>query len=152
LIGFLLGGCLFSSLCLPHPDDVERPRDRRGLLPIARKIHATADEREPRAIYVDGEPALYFQLRAAGEDIVAAVADIPTAAVEVKGQTMPTLLVVGPHAQTDSKFQQQFTAAKDRWELIEEFDYRPSAIVWLDVHDPRQSSQETIESDRVRVY
>jgi dolichyl-phosphate-mannose-protein mannosyltransferase len=154
----ILGLALVVSLFVipwvlwPHPDHIDLPTDRRGLVHIAKQIHETGDAGQPRAIYVLGEPAIYFQLRAAGEDVVAAVADAPTAPVTIDGQTAPTLLVVGPHAQTSPEFQQQFAAAKNRWELIAEYDYQPSAIVWLDIHDPRQSPQITAASDRVRVY
>lgn len=130
----------------------ELPSERRGILRIAHQVQSVAAAREPRVIYVAGEPALYFQLRAAGEEIVSAVQDVPTAAATLDGRPIPTLLIVGPHAQRDPRFLRQLAAARDRWELVQEFDYHPSAVVWLDLNHPRSSHQATADDDRVRLF
>ncbi len=140
------------SLLSPHTDHLERLLDRRGLPGIAKEIRGAQPQASSRVIYVYGEPALYFQLRAAGEEIVSAVQEVPTSAATFDGQAIATFLVVGPHAQRDPEFLRQLAAAKERWELYKEYDYQPSAVVWLDMNDPRRSPLETAENDRVRLY
>ena len=127
------------------------PANRRGLERIARQVHATQAPEELRVIYAHGEPALYFQLRAAREEIVAPVQEVPRQAATIDGKAVPTFLLVGAHAQSDSEFQQQWAAAQDRFELVTTFDYAPSPIVWLDLHDPRKPAPES-GSHVVRLY
>ena len=128
------------------------PSDRRGIERIAQQIHASEPTNQPRAIYVYGEPALFFQLRVLGEELVGPVPELTETAVTLKGKPIPTFLIAGPHAWRDPEFHRQLSAAKDRWELVNEFDYRPSAIVWLDLNDSRRSPEETANDDRVRLY
>jgi len=127
------------------------PADRRGIENIARQVHAMPTQDELRAIYTYGEPALYFQLRAAREDIVAPVQEVPRQAATVDGKDVPTFLIVGPHSQSDASFKQQWAEEQDRFELVETFDYVPSAIVWLDLHDPREAAPEP-GSPAMRLY
>jgi dolichyl-phosphate-mannose-protein mannosyltransferase len=65
---------------------------------------------------------------------------------------MPTFLVTGPHANRDPQFQQQWAAEKDRWELLHEYKYQPSDVVWLDLNNPQKSPKESANLDRVRLY
>jgi len=130
----------------------ELPSDRRGVQHIAQQIHASDPASRQRVVYVYGEPALFFQLRAAGEEIVSTVQQVPTAAATLEDKPIPTFLIAGPHAQRDPAFVRQFAAAKERWELVKEFEYRPSAVVWLDLNDPRHTLKETADLDRVRLY
>ncbi len=144
------GACILSLF--PNDDHWDRPAHRRGLVRIAQQVRATDIRRQPRVIYVFGEPAIFFQLKAAGEPIVAALQNLPIRPAAKDGRPIPTFLIAGPHAQRDPRFQSQWSASKDRWELLHEFDYQPSPVVWLDVNDPRQSPQETADLDRVRLY
>jgi 4-amino-4-deoxy-L-arabinose transferase-like glycosyltransferase len=126
--------------------------DRRGLVTIAEQIRATDVRREPRVLYVFGEPAIFFQLKAAGEPIVSPVQIVPTEPATENGRPIPTYLVAGPHANRDPQFAKEWTASKDRWQLVQEFEYEPSLVVWLDLADPRKSPQSTRDLDRVRLY
>ena len=137
---------------LPHRDHVIYSGDRRDLMSIAEQIHATGTAREPRVICVYGEPAMLFQLRAAGEEIVIPVQEIPVFAAAENGRRIPTLLIAGPHALRDPSFRQQMAAAKTRWTLASEFSMQPSHVVWLDLNDPRHSPHATAAQDKVRVY
>jgi dolichyl-phosphate-mannose-protein mannosyltransferase len=142
----------FSLLAaLPHSDAKNLSTDRRGLLQIAKEIRQTQSGQAARVVYVYGEPALYFQLRAAREDIVAPVQEVPRQAESIDGKAVPTFLVVGPHAQGDAQFQQQWAEWQARFELVKAFDYAPSAIVWLDLHDPRKPAPEP-GTHAVRLY
>jgi 4-amino-4-deoxy-L-arabinose transferase-like glycosyltransferase len=145
-------GLVAFQALIPHEDHLTYTGDRRGLESIAQEIRAGHEPREPRVIYVYGEPAMLFQLRAAGEEIVIPVQDIPPSPAAENGQPIPTLLIAGPHALRDPGFQQQMAAAHARWMLVSEFSYQPSYVVWLDLNDPRRSPQETSSLDRVLVY
>jgi 4-amino-4-deoxy-L-arabinose transferase-like glycosyltransferase len=151
LPGWLALGLLMNA-AMPHDDLHDHPLDRRGLVTIAEQIRTTDIRREPRVVYVFGEPAIFFQLKAAGEPIVAPVPFIPAEPATKDGRPIPTLLVAGPHANRDPRFAKEWAAAKDRWHLVEEFDYEPSLVVWLDLADPRTSPQDTRDLDRVRLY
>ena len=139
------------QVVLPHQTARELPTGRLGLVRIAREVDEMDSHNESRVVYVFGEPALYFQLRAAGEEIVAPVQEVPRQAATIDGKAVSTFLIVGPHSQSDSQFKQQWTAEKDRYELIREFEYMPSAMVWLDLHDPRKPVPES-NGHVVRLY
>jgi len=127
--------------------------DRAGLVQTADALKRALDQSATsRAIYVYGEPALLFQLKAAGEPFVGPVQEIPTVAVTAEGREMPTYLVVGPHARRDPQFQSAWHNAKSRWELITSFDYQPSAMVWLDLFDPRKVDPGDQAGEVVAIY
>ena len=153
---FALGIGVLSLFVLSRQPRPYLAAERWGLERIARQVRAASTTDQPWAIYVYGEPALYFQLRAAGEEFVGAANNIPTAAATPEGAIAPTFLMVGPHAQRDPQFRQQWAAAKDHWELVQTYAYTPSAIVWLDSNDPRQppplgkSAEEAVRLYRLR--
>jgi hypothetical protein len=157
-VGLLVFVSLIVGLCVvgsqfPRSLDPAPGQDRRDLQIIGEEIRRESPAADQRAVYVHGEPALYFQLAAAGEPLVAPVQDIPAVPATIDGQPIPTYLVVGPHARRDPQFLSQWTAAKGRWELIQSHDYEPSPIVWLDLHDPRQPDPPNKdELNRVEVY
>ena len=155
--GCLIAGMLFSGLCLigsQVPKDIEAApaSDRRGLQRIAAEIRRLHPGQQ-RALYIAGEPGLFFQLAAAGEPLIAPVQDIPASPATIDGRPIPTLLVLGPHAHRDPQLQQQWAAAKERWPLNQAHDYQPSEIVWLDLHDPRQPDPlDKNQLNRIEVY
>jgi hypothetical protein len=65
---------------------------------------------------------------------------------------VPTYLVVGPHARRDSQFQSAWPKAKSRWELVASYEYQPSAIVWLDLFDPRKVDPGKQPGEKVEAY
>lgn len=151
--GLWLAYCAFAVWWLPHEDHLGLVTNRRGLEGIAQRIRGTSSNREARAIHVFGEPALYFQLRAAGEEYVAPVAEIPASAATRNGQAIATYLAIGPHALRDPAFHDQWRRAETRWELSVSFDYQPSAIVGLDLQDPRRpASKDVSQQNQVRLY
>jgi hypothetical protein len=96
--------------------------------------------REPRILYVYGEPAMLFQLLAAGEPLVVPVQSIPSEPARDGGRPIETLLIVGPHSLGTAAFPSLASLQSQRWELIDAVEYSPSPIVDLDLYDPRQSS------------
>jgi hypothetical protein len=126
---------------------------RLGLRDVAHAIRSPGADANGRAIYVFGEPALFFQLNAAGESLVRPVQSLPGSPATVEGKPIPTYLVAGPHANRDPQFNAAIAAAGERWELVRSYPHRPSAIVWLDLYDPRQPvPQDAAALDEVRLF
>jgi dolichyl-phosphate-mannose-protein mannosyltransferase len=152
----IAGLALLASLLLiyrifwPHLEHVKLSTDRRGVQKAAQQIHHNETGGQPRAIYVYGEPALFFQLCASGEEIVAAVENVPSAPAVIDGQPISTCLAFGPHAPMDPQFEKQWEAAKDQWELVETYRYQPSPMVWLDLHDPQRPPKSSVAA--VQLY
>ena len=137
----------------PHEDHWNRLSSRRGLVEIAQLVRLTErDSGQPRVIYVYGEPAMYFQLRAAGEQNVSPVQLVPSEPATLQGRPIPTFFIAGPHANRDPQFQEQWADMKENWQLVHEYDYQPSDVVWLDLNHPQKSPKETAALDRVRLY
>jgi hypothetical protein len=102
LLMFLALVVVLLALAKPDVKKVHLSGERRGIQTIATQIVAENKLGDPRVVYVYGEPALFFQLRAAGEPIVAPVQDVPTEPATIDGKPVATFLVVGPHAESDS--------------------------------------------------
>src|SRR5262245_16870068 len=64
LVACWIGGYVCYQSVQPQDDARALPRDRRGLLRVAREVRARDSGAGGRVIYVYGEPALLFQLRA----------------------------------------------------------------------------------------
>jgi hypothetical protein len=137
--------------------------DRRALLNIAAKLRsdletsapspATATSLPTRAVYVFGEPAMYFQLAAAGERVLEPAQGIAATSVTLGGRALPTFLIAGPHAGRDPRFREQLAAVGSRWKLVHAYEYMPSKLVWLDLHDPRSPAAERDAASRMfRLY
>jgi dolichyl-phosphate-mannose-protein mannosyltransferase len=136
---------LAAARLLPRPP-LRLSRNRLALHAIATDIHKPANENTPRVFYTYAEPALFFQLHAAGEPLVSPIQHLPTTAATIEGQRVPTFLLLGPHSEKDARFQREWIEARDRWKLIQTFDYQPSPLVYLDLHDPRVKSTETAQN------
>jgi 4-amino-4-deoxy-L-arabinose transferase-like glycosyltransferase len=153
---FVIGFVFLASINVavaPHEDHWNRTVDRRGLIEIAQLVRMTErSSGQPRVIYVYGEPALFFQLRAAGEQNVSPVQLVPSEPATLEGRPIPTFLITGPHANRDRKFQQQWADVKESWQLVHEYEYQPSDVVWLDLNHPQKSPKDTRVLDRVRLY
>jgi 4-amino-4-deoxy-L-arabinose transferase-like glycosyltransferase len=102
-----------------------------------------------RLVYVMGEPALLFQLQTAGEPIVAPTQHLPA---RQDARQVPIFLVTGPHAQRDSTFAAEMAKANDQWKLVHSYDFSPSPIVWLDLHDPRVTDQAVAGEHSIQLY
>lgn len=151
LTAWMISMCLIGSQ-LPASPEVYPGKDRCSYQKIAAEIQSRLPSTLSRAIYIYGEPALFFQLKAAGEPFVGPVQDIPAEAVTAEGLEMPMYLVVGPHARRDPQFQSEWPAARSRWELVTSFEYQPSAIVWLDLFDPRKVDPREQPKEMVEVF
>jgi 4-amino-4-deoxy-L-arabinose transferase-like glycosyltransferase len=114
---------------------------RLALGTIADSMKASAKTSEgDRVFYVYGEPALYFQLRLAGVELVGPVEHLafgrkgifPLAKEGAPAARVPVFLVTGPHAERNPNFARQFDEVKDRLKLVQEYEYQPSDLVWRD--------------------
>jgi 4-amino-4-deoxy-L-arabinose transferase-like glycosyltransferase len=84
------------------------------------------------AFYVYGEPALVFQLRLAGVELVRPVEHLAFARVGEPLSPVPIFLLTGPHAERNPNFARQFEEGKSRLKLVKEYEYHPSDLVWRD--------------------
>ena len=104
---------------------------------IARRIELTNNPSRV-IVYVYGEPALFFHLRAAGLPNVGAVGDLSFAEA---GRHPPDVteifLVTGPHSESDPAFAEQMRKVSHRLEETATYSYLPSDFVLLDRMDPR---------------
>jgi 4-amino-4-deoxy-L-arabinose transferase-like glycosyltransferase len=156
-VGLLIFALLAAGMCIvgalrPESLPTEPAQGRRGLRSIAEEIRRNMPAVDRRAVYVAGEPALFFQLCAAGETLVAPTKDVPPVATYF-GEPIPTYLVAGPHAHRDPQFIRQWATAKDDWQLVSAFDYKPSPLVWLDLQDPRLPDKHgAVELNRIQLY
>jgi len=150
-IAMLIALFAVPAFFFPHEHHLLQSYQRRGLVRIAQQIKDATANHESRVFYVFGEPALFFQLRAAGESFVAPVQDVPQQAATLNDRPVPTYLLVGPHAQTDPQFKQRWATAEGQWQLLEAFEYSPSAVVWLDLHDARQPVEAPTDHS-IRLY
>jgi hypothetical protein len=139
--------------------------DRLGVERVARQMHIDLNQDAPsksspafkdyvsRILYVLGEPPLLFQLSSTGEALVRPVEQIPASAALYSGQPLPTFLVVGPHAARDRAFQAAWPEHASHWRLVGEYAYEPSAIVWLDLHNPLSRADADASGDHAfRLY
>lgn len=107
----------------------------------------------PRVVYVLGEPALFFQLSAAGESLVRPVQEIVTTPAALHGRPLPTFLAIGPHAERDPAFTMSWAAAEKQLSLVAVYRFKPSPIVWLDSHDPRRRLNAALQTEsEIRLY
>jgi 4-amino-4-deoxy-L-arabinose transferase-like glycosyltransferase len=135
------------GMAIPRQKVFELPTNRRGLVRIAREVAGTREANQPRAIFVYGEPALFFQLCAAGEELVAPVATLPQEPVSMNKQPIASYLFVGPLSLHDAAMRQQL-ADSAVWRRVKRYEYPPSLLVWLDLHDPRRIAGQRLPSDQ----
>ena len=117
----------------------------------------TADDRRraKMVVYVFGEPALCFQLAAAG------MTPIPVSHLSLRDPDgsepdVPTFLVIGPHAKRTPGFWEMWLQQANSFQEISEVQYSPSEVSLLDLftlkwrrqHD--EVSQQTLELHRVK--
>jgi 4-amino-4-deoxy-L-arabinose transferase-like glycosyltransferase len=153
--------CLGAALTLAalaglaiDPFHHELSTARGGMAAIARDIRMLISQQAgPRAIYVFGEPALFFHLKVLGESAAMPVESLPREPATLEGEPIPTYIVAGPHARRDPRFMTELKAAQSRWEHVGSFHFYPSAIVWLDLHEPRAARPtSTLSPDDVLLF
>lgn len=82
-----------------------------------------------------GEPALFYELRAAGARAVVPVGDLETARAIADRSQFRVSLVCGPHARDDAEIRRWLESDEIR-EQVERFDFAPSVAVLLDRYSP----------------
>jgi hypothetical protein len=122
-------------------------QDRRGVVALVERMQAelsraeaTSGRESLRVIYVYGEPALLFQLRACGEPLAMPIQSIPTEPATKGTRALPTYLVVGPHTVGDPSFQEEWTTLGHQWMKLGSYSFRLSHMVALDLADPRKQN------------
>lgn len=136
ILGVLLGALsigLGICLGLQEPNGTTRMEPRTNIRDTARYLVEGPLRQQPEPIvYVYGEPALYYHLKAAGLSLVAPVSHLRFADPETPRPEVPIYLVVGPHALADQRFEQQFQATRKQWERIDDKLLCPSWFVAQD--------------------
>lgn len=128
--------------------------NRRGMLQIAQGIAddaAKLAQESGRAegaclVLVYGEPALFYQLHAAGV-AAAPVAQVPEERLGGNGAPL-VFLAAGAHAERSSSFQEEFAEKATGFDEVGEYTYSPSQLVWLDNYSPDSSGVQ----EKVRLY
>ncbi len=153
----LIGICL-GLYCLTAFYSGRVWSDRRGLEEVAQRIgRAIEPSREnggreiPSVVYVYGEPALVFHLRAADVAVVSPIQTVELLPGTANGVPVPTYLVAGPHALRDRNFHATWPAVATRYELIAKFSFTPSPLVLLDNYAPHQLDRGP-PAEEVRLY
>ena len=133
--------------------------DRLSVEAIAKQMRSNLERAAPagqstvdRVVYVLGEPAVLFQLYAAGEQIVKPAQAVVTASAMFEDRAVPTFLVIGPQSDGNAAIAADWFDARSHWKLVAEYDYRPSRIVWLDLHDPRAAVERRTTHHSLRLY
>jgi hypothetical protein len=126
---------------------------RLNLLAACREIITDlGPSTQPRVIYVLGEPAVLFQLKAAGEPLVVPVQEIPDEPAREGGRPIATYLVLGPHWLGDAPHEPD-RAVLPRSRLVASHEYRPSLLVALDLYDPRRpAASDQRERNQLTLY
>jgi 4-amino-4-deoxy-L-arabinose transferase-like glycosyltransferase len=156
----LIASAVGGWIARPPSGAITRNSDRRGLLPVVAQMQSelapaagSHGASAPRVFYVLGEPAILFQLRAAGEPLVIPVQSAPTAAALDGNQPIATYLILGPHSLGQPEFQGDWhTRHNPPWELLAVFHYEPSNLVQLDLHDPRQPAAVAQDHNSFKLY
>ena len=136
LLGVLLGALSIGwgiFLGLQEPSGIHDLEPRTGYRDYVRHLVEGPLRQQPEPIvYVYGEPALYYHLKAAGLSLVAPISHLRFADPESPRPEVPIYLVVGPHALADPRFGQQFQATYSMWEQVEGEVLHPSWFVAQD--------------------
>jgi len=125
-------------------------------VPVERASLSEDERRRERlVVYVYGEPALCFQLAAAG--IVAVpVSHLNLSDPDGSEPDVPTFLVIGPNAKRTPGFWEEWMQRVDAFESVTNVDYYPSEVTlldlfsvkWRNLHD--EVTLQTFELHRVR--
>ncbi|HJN08200.1 MAG TPA: glycosyltransferase family 39 protein [Pirellulaceae bacterium] len=124
-------------------------QDRAGLRNAATAIQSQIDVQNT-IVFVQGEPGLFYQLRAVG--IVA----VPGFDFNLSSTSLPdgvaAYLATGLHAQRSDEFQQQLARAKSRLKEVASYSYQPSDLVLLNNYRAQQLAEHQHRTGRVRLY
>lgn len=124
-------------------------QDRSGLNTAANSIVEQIDV-ENSIVFVQGEPGLFYHLRAAG------VAAEPGFHFKLSPASLPdgvvAYLATGLHAQRSEEFQRQLAAGKSRLEEVAAIPYQPSDLVLLNNYRPHQLAAQQRAAWCVRLY
>ena len=111
--------------------------------------------RERLVVYAYGEPALLLHLNHAG------IAAMPVSHLNLRGPrdtppTVPTFIVIGPHAKRTPGFWEQWMEQAQFLESVDNVDYQPGQVTLLDLFTPEwlaqhpESQVQKLELHRVR--
>jgi dolichyl-phosphate-mannose-protein mannosyltransferase len=136
--------------------------DRTGLVTVAREIktavdsqsHVTEGGATSPVVYVFAEPALLFQLRLVGVEVVAPAGSLSFAESRWGKSAAPVYLAIGIHAGSDPAFQEQFSKLKNRLNPAGSWPWHLSPLVSLDQPNsqPSKLGSDPAESATVELF
>ena len=136
LAGVGLTGWITLACALPSLVEVGVPawQARTGLQRIAACMQADLERLAAEAgrpadetiVYVYGEPALFYQLRALGLQLVAPVQGMPMRGAGSREAVGIVVLATGPHAHRSRQFARQWSDAAGNFSAFTAYEYRPS--------------------------
>ena len=137
-----------------RPDDVaQAAMAEQQAVPI--RLTPENRKRERLIMYAFGEPALLFHLNQAG------IAAFPVSHLSLRGPdetppTVPTFIVIGPHAKRTSGFWEQWMSRTKHFEFVADVPYLSGQVTLLDLFTPGwleqhpESEVQKLELHRVR--
>jgi 4-amino-4-deoxy-L-arabinose transferase-like glycosyltransferase len=103
------------------------------------------------AISTYADPGLLFQLRLAGVGLVTPLSNLNFARPDAPPPPLPRFVVIGPVARRTAGFEEQFSAARPRLELVQTYQISPSDLVLLDQGPiPKRRPVEELELYRLK--
>ncbi len=124
-------------------------QDRAGLRRAAAEIEKRIDVQNA-LVFVEGEPGLFYQLRAAG------VVAVPGFDLNLAPASLPAgvtaYLATGLHAQRSDEFQRILAAASPRLEQVASIAYQPSDLVLLNNYRPHELAEQRRSTRRITLY
>lgn len=130
-------------------------QDRAGLARIATDIAQRIrpilrDEKAESWLWLNGEPALYFQLRTRGVFKVAPVDPLGEALERSRSVGVTSLVVVGPHTRRSPSAIADWQAVSQNFRRLADYPYAVSDLVRLDTYAISEFASSA--SDRVEVF
>jgi dolichyl-phosphate-mannose-protein mannosyltransferase len=89
-------------------------------------------ENDPFVIYTFAEPALLFQLRLGGAELVGPVSSLGVAEANSPAPQIKSFVAIGEQAIRTAGFETEFASAANRLTPISDRCLDPSRVVWLD--------------------
>ncbi len=150
-------GC---SLWTWRSRDVIAWQDRTGLERIAHdmkkrinsSITSHARTSRPAAVWVYGEPSLFYHLRSAGLPLVQPTVDLRDALQLTRKLELTPFIVVGPHAQRSLSFQVEWPTIVRQATKLSEYPYDVSDLVQLDHYSPNEIASKRTHQDVVQLF
>ena len=137
---------------MPNQDSL--PMAARGIAESIGEAAGRSASELPVVVYVYAEPSLLFQLRLAGVQNVAPVSSLQFAKGQFSTSSARIFLATGIHSQKDSRFREEFDAARGQYRRVGRWPWKLGPLVALDQPecDPKLLGRNPLESAAIELY